>query len=221
MTGLLVLGTDTGVGKTLVAAGLTRWRRRRGLPVSPHKPVETGVGAEGPLDAALLAAAAGLPVSAVIGYALPDPLAPEVAAARVGVSLDLARMAERVRVGFPIVEAAGGALVRIAPGVAAADLAARWDLAPLLVAANRLGVLSHACLCVEALAARGTPVVAIALVEHREPGLAERTNPAELRRLLPGIPIVPVPCLPADRRGDPDRLADAVHPLACTLWTEA
>ena len=114
-----------------------------------------------------------------------------VAAQRAGVTLDIARMDARVEAlrarGPMVVEGVGGALVEVVPGVAVADLGARWDLDVLIVAGNRLGVLNHTLLTVEAVAARGARIAGVVLntVHPGEPTVAERTNAAELARLLP------------------------------------
>ena len=81
--GFFVSGTDTGVGKTVVACALVRALRRRGLDAGVMKPIETGVGAEGPLDAQALrsAAAATEPLEEICPQTFALPAAPTVAAA--------------------------------------------------------------------------------------------------------------------------------------------
>ena len=108
-----------------------------------------------------------------------------------GRSLDIAELDARVAqlraLGPVVVEGVGGALVEVVPGVAVADLGARWDLDVLIVAGNRLGVLNHTLLTVEAVAARGARIAGVVLntMHPGEPTVAERTNAAELARLLP------------------------------------
>ncbi|MDX1566641.1 MAG: ATP-dependent dethiobiotin synthetase BioD, partial [Longimicrobiales bacterium] len=94
MIRLGVTGTDTGIGKTVVAGALTALAREEGLDVAAMKPVETGVERGGPdTDAVLLREAAGGtdPLKLVCPVVLPEPLAPSVAARRAGreVKLDL------------------------------------------------------------------------------------------------------------------------------------
>jgi dethiobiotin synthetase len=134
------------------------------------KPVESGTeDNEGvPADAGLLARCCGAEPEHCIVYALPEPLAPVLAARRAGVSIDITRLdaafeAACVAHEFVVVEGVGGARVEVAPGVDVADLAARWRLATLVVAANRLGVLSHTLLTVEALQRRNVPVLGVVL----------------------------------------------------------
>jgi len=228
---LLVTGTDTGVGKTLIAAGLCAWRRQQGLPVSALKPVESGTDEAGgvPADAALLARCSGQPsYEDSVVYSLPEPLAPVVAARRAGVDLDVEvldrRFAElRAGGGALIVEGVGGALVEVVPGVTVVDLAYRWHLPALVVAANRLGVLSHTLLTIESLEQHEVPVVGVVLntLHGGEPTVAEQTNAEELSRLLPRrAPLLAtVPWLPEVERGDPAALALAVEAVAGILWS--
>lgn len=219
MIRLGVTGTDTGVGKTVVAVALTAALRRRGLRVAAMKPLETGVAPDDPRrDAAQLHAAAGQRHDrALVGpVVLPDPLAPWVAAERVGRPVDLAELdaafaqlakdAEAV-----VVEGAGGLLVPITPDLAYDGLFRRWRLDLVVVAANRLGALNHTLLTVRAARAAGLRVRAVVLNDlpaaADEP--ARRTNLAALRALLPEVPIVPFPTL-ADPP-DPDAAAHAAE----------
>src|SRR5204863_4198260 len=98
LRGLFVTGTDTGVGKTLVSAGLLRLARRAGRVPIPFKPVETGCDPE-PADARRLWRAAAPPIAAdeVCVHALPLPAAPELAAAAVGLRIDLDALVDRAR----------------------------------------------------------------------------------------------------------------------------
>lgn len=224
MTGLLVTGTDTGVGKTVVSAGLVAWARRFG-PVAPWKPVESGTGDSGglPADAGLLALCAGVSPELVCGLALAESLAPVVAARRAGIPLSVesfdAAMAALPTRGLPVVEGVGGALVEVCEGVMVADLPRRWGLRAVVVAGNRLGVLSHTLLTVEALLARGADVAGVVLntLHPGPPSVAESTNAAELVRTLPaGVPLLGAVPFVADR--SPAALADAVADVAASLF---
>ncbi len=231
LTKLMVTGTDTGVGKTLVAAGLCAWRRKRGLPVMALKPVESGTAeADGiPADAALLARCAGRPGHEdCVVYALPEPLAPVLAARRAGVEIDIQALDRRFEAlraagGVLVVEGVGGALVEVAPGLSVTGLAARWHLPTLVVAANRLGVLNHVLLTVEALEQHEVPAIGVVLntVHGGEPSLAEQTNAEELARLLPRRSplLATVSFVPEEQRGDPEALALAVEAVAGILWS--
>jgi dethiobiotin synthetase len=197
---LLVTGTDTAVGKTVVAAALALARRSQGRRVVAYKPVESGVGDGAPSDAAILAAASGASeILAEPVLQLAEPLAPAVAADRAGISIETDAMEQRIRAmrdkGWSlIVEGAGGLLVPLAWGYTALDLAERAGLAAIVVARPGLGTLNHTQLTVDALVRRGVPVRAIVVnMRGDSPDLAESTNPAALERMAPGIPIVLVP----------------------------
>ncbi len=197
---LLVTGTDTGVGKTVIAAALILARRDAGLRTIGFKPVESGVGTEEPADSAILAAAGDVREALAEPIAqLREPLAPAIAAERAQVQLESAEIEKRVKslreAGWGvIVEGAGGLLAPLTWGYTALDLAARVELEAVVVGRAGLGTLNHMQLTVEALRRRGVPVRALILNACGDPpDLAESTNPAALMRLLPGIPVVVVP----------------------------
>ena len=215
--GLLVAGTDTGVGKTSVAAGLARLLRDRGVDVGVMKPAATGVPPDG--DADLLRAAAGCddPLDLVSPLRLRDPLAPAAAAEREGSSPDPASLlrafaALAARRRFVVVEGVGGLLVPVAWNWTLADMAREFALPVLLVARAGLGTLNHVALTLEAARARELRVLGVVLVrEHGgPPGLAEETNPASLRRLGCGPLLRTLERLPADGAADPAALAAAL-----------
>jgi dethiobiotin synthetase len=219
---LLVTGTDTGVGKTVVAAGLVLALRERGIKVVGFKPAETGVGDAKPADSELLAQASGIREPAAQPLLrLAEPLAPAVAAERAGVGLDPSNLRQRLAQlradGYTVVvEGAGGLLVPLAWGHTAADLAVEEGLEVVLVARAGLGTLNHVLLTVEALRRRDVPLRGVVLNGRGEaPDLAEATNPGALARLLPGVRVVSLPryaavsALEAARRSVP-----ALAPLA-------
>lgn len=194
--GILVTGTDTGVGKTYVAVLLARRLRAEGLRVLPFKPVESGCapgagGAPHPADAAALrdAAAPGEPLSSVCLYALSEPLSPHLAAAREGVGVDPARIRREIRRGLDraqvvLVEGAGGIAVEIAKGYSFADLARDAGLAALVVAENRLGVLNHLRLTLSFIERSGVALAGAILNDRaRDDFPARESNEAEARRI--------------------------------------
>jgi dethiobiotin synthetase len=199
MIRLGVTGTDTGVGKTVIAVALVSMLRRRGLRVAAMKPVETGVTPGAPTDAArLLAAAGGRDRPGDVGpvtYA--EPLAPLVAAGRMGRPVDLSALdvalgrlaAERDAI---VVEGAGGLLVPLAEQVSYAALFARWRLGLVVVAANRLGAINHVLLTVQAARAAELQVRGVVVNDGTGagPDLATATNGAALARLLPDVPVL-------------------------------
>jgi dethiobiotin synthetase len=175
--GLLVTGTDTGVGKTLVSCALLRALARRGHRVGVYKPAETGVPEDemGELQGEdcgrLLAAANSAQERRSVHHALyPIPAAPLVAAEAAGESIDpagLARSFEELTGSFDAVwvEGAGGLLVPIAEGFTYAELALRLKLSVLVVVGSKLGCINHALLTLSELERRGVPVVGYVLNE--------------------------------------------------------
>lgn len=187
MNGVLVTGTDTGVGKTVVAALLCRARPR----ATYVKPVQTGLDEDRP-DCELVAELAGCAVRQ--GPAFYEALAPAVAARRAGVALTRARLLEAFRGLDDVVgEGAGGLLVELGTdGTTLADLAADLALPLAVVARPGLGTLNHTRLTLEAAWARGLRVLGIVVNGYpREPGVAEETNLDELARLAPVLAVVP------------------------------
>lgn len=177
--GVFVTGTDTGVGKTVVACELVRALRAEGRDVGVMKPIETGVGPEGPLDAIALREAAGAPES--LDETCPQrfalPAAPNVAARAEGRAVDLdllregfARIAARHE--FAVVEGAGGLLVPIARDVAMIDLALQLRLPLLVVARARLGTINHTLLTLEVAGTRGARVAGV-VISHADGALSE------------------------------------------------
>lgn len=162
--GLFVTGTDTGVGKTLIAAALLRALARGGRRAVGMKPVSAGLAADGsanPDVAALLAAGnVDAPLPDRNPYAFAPAMAPHLAAAEVGATIDLDVIAAayaRLAAGsdLVVVEGAGGALVPIDATYDMLDIAARLRLRVLLVVGMRLGCLNHALLSAAAIRARG------------------------------------------------------------------
>lgn len=204
MTVLLITGTDTGVGKTLVSASLLLWARSLGLRVGGMKPIESGCtrradGSLHPGDGALLREAAGAvdPLDVVCPYRLEAPLAPGIAARREGVDFDLSTIEERIRSlaerhgdGL-IVEGAGGLLVPLTPDFATLrELAPRLGASALVVARPTLGTINHSALTVEALRAAEIPCKGVVLNRVR-PGEEEaaRDNAAAIEAHC-GVPVL-------------------------------
>jgi dethiobiotin synthetase len=155
---VFVTGTDTGIGKTLVACALLRRLAADGVSAIGMKPVSAG--GDEDIEALLGAGAVRADRSLVNPYALKEPIAPHVAAAREGVMIDLDRirrcfeslrtMADRV-----VVEGVGGFCVPLNDRQDSADLAVLLGLPVVLVVGMRLGCLNHALLTQQAILARG------------------------------------------------------------------
>jgi len=161
---LVVTGTDTGIGKTVISAALTRHLRAH-----YWKPVQAGL--EGETDSQTVARLSGLGPSAIIreAYRLTTPCSPHQAAAIDGVTIDPARLALPEVVGPLVIEGAGGVLVPLAPGLLMADLFASWALPVVLAARTALGTINHSLLSLEALRARAIPVLGIAFIGEANP----------------------------------------------------
>lgn len=153
--GVFVTGTDTGVGKTLVAAALAQHLRNMGLRVGVMKPLETGVenpAEEGP-DATLLrwASETSAPRDQVAPVRLRAPLAPSMAAEMEKTFVDFGHLVETSRQlrrshDFVIVEGAGGLMVPIAGGLLIADLVRAMELPLMVVCRPTLGTINHTLL---------------------------------------------------------------------------
>ncbi len=158
--GFFITGTDTGVGKTLVACGLAAAFREAGYKVGVMKPAESGCRNEKghlvPQDAIFLKAAAGSTqsIERICPYRLGVPVAPSVAAAHAAVRIRpdfLVRLCHDMGAAHDlmVVEGAGGLLVPLNSNYTYADLAREIGLAVLVVVGNRLGAINHALLTLE------------------------------------------------------------------------
>jgi len=212
--GFFVTGTDTGVGKTVVACALVRGLRERGLDVGVMKPSETGVDERGPLDAQALREAAEVadPLDLVCPQQLALPAAPSVAAAAAGREVDLvairsAWMELCRRHPWMVVEGAGGLLVPLARGLDMAGLAAELGLRVLVVARAALGTYNHTLLTLEALRQRGLTLAGV-VVSHTTGllGEAETRNLAALREALGSDLCGEVPLLAPGEQPGPEAL---------------
>jgi dethiobiotin synthetase len=155
---IVVTGTDTDIGKTVFAAGLTA-----ALGARYWKPVQAGL-ADGS-DAASVATL-GVPADHVLpeAYRLTTPCSPHLAAEIDGVTIDPDRLALPEIDDPLVVEGAGGVMVPVTRDLIFADLFARWGKPVVLVARTGLGTINHSLLSIEALRSRGVPILGIAFV---------------------------------------------------------
>lgn len=200
--GLFVTGTDTGIGKTRVALALLAALQARGLTAVGMKPVASGCarGAAGLRnDDALALMARGslvLDYAAVNRYAFEPAIAPHIAAAQVGVRIDLEAIAADYaalagRADAVVVEGVGGWLVPLNERESVADLAARLGLPVVLVVGMRLGCINHALLSAAAIRTRGLKFAGW-VANCVDPAMAElEANIATLRGWM-GVPLVGV-----------------------------
>jgi dethiobiotin synthetase len=161
-----VTGTDTGVGKTLIAAALVHLGAQLGYAAAGLKPVAAGCREQGGRllseDVELLQAASSVQLAPAIinPYAFAPPLAPHIAAQQASCRIELSSIVAAVKqaqaeADFLVVEGVGGFRVPLGPDLDTADLAQMLGLPLVLVVGLRLGCLNHALLTAEAIAARG------------------------------------------------------------------
>ena len=207
LPGLFVVGTDTGVGKTFVASAIARTWRAQGRRVGVLKPAASGaLWREGRLwseDAGALieAIGGGVAPERVAPMVFEEPLAPPVAARRLGTPLDFGRVVESTRscldwwadhAEVMVVEGVGGLLCPLAEGATVADLAIALDYPILIVAHRGLGTLNHTMMTVEAALARSLRIAGVILNGARptvDP-VAEGSNAGELARRLGGVALL-------------------------------
>lgn len=230
--GFFITGTDTGVGKTVVAAGLVQLAASQGQRAVGLKPVASGA-CRTPLglrndDALALAAASSVPLP----YELTNPvcfepaIAPHIAAAEAGATIRVESLVEwygraTAAADLAIVEGAGGWRVPLHPAGFLSDLPERLGLDVLLVVGLRLGCLNHARLTLEAIAGSGRCRCAGWIGNCVDPGFARLDeNLATLTRLLGGPPLAVIPPL-----APPAAAAVLAHlqqpALLHTLWPDA
>lgn len=180
---LFVTGTDTEVGKTVVACALARGLRELGARVEVMKPVASGAQrtAQGLRSADALAlieaARTETPYELVNPYCFEPPISPHIAAkdAKIEIDIDKIRECSRIlgaRADWVLIEGAGGWLAPISDHHTMADLALALEAEALLVVGLRLGCLNHAQLTRFGIAARGVPFAG---------WIANEVDPAMLR----------------------------------------
>ena len=184
--GVFVTGTDTDVGKTVVSALIARGLRARGLAVSALKPFATGAPGPG-ADALLLGEAAGH--APRVFQSFPTPAAPERAAREAGSVVDVGGAIRWVldQAGTLVVEGVGGFEVPLDATHRVSDFARALALPVVVVARNRLGVLSHTLLTVDAVARAGLTVRAVVLNDAADSGPLLDWNAADLEHRVPRL----------------------------------
>ncbi|MCB9671688.1 MAG: dethiobiotin synthase [Alphaproteobacteria bacterium] len=206
-----VTGTDTDVGKSVITAALAAARHGQ---VTAVKPVASGVDG-GPGDAERIAIAAGHPPTVFATWR--TPVSPHLAAALEARPLDLHALLDWLdAIPEPrLIEGVGGWRVPLAlePRFEVVDLARHVDLPVLVVAANRLGVLNHTLLTVEAVRGAGLEVAAVVLNTVGAEDASTAHNLADLRALA-GVPVHPFPHVDPT---DPGALARAGRELDALL----
>ena len=209
--GFFITGTDTGVGKTFVTAGIAAVLKERGVNVGVMKPVETGCaekdGRLEPQDALYLKNAAGVSdeLDLINPYRFKACLAPSIASKLEGKNIDFNRIKEcydtlASKHSLMLVEGAGGLLTPINEAYTVADLIKLLNLPIIIIAASRLGTINHTLLTVRYAQSNGIEVKGIIL---NYPTLstdeALSTNQAEIKRFA-NVPVLgELPFCYADR----------------------
>jgi len=221
--GIFITGTDTGAGKTVVAAGLVRLLAGQGRRVLGLKPIASGAvrTTAGLRNADALALAAEssvhVPYAVTNPYCFEPAIAPHLAAAEVGVPVPMTELLRWYRdagadAEFAIVEGAGGWRVPLHPEGFLSDLPEQLGLGVVLVVGLRLGCLNHARLTLEAIEQSGRCRFVGWIGCQVDPDFARLdANLDTLVRLLgrPALAVVPHLAEP-----DPDRTASCLSTLA-------
>lgn len=192
--GVFVTGTDTGVGKSVLAAAICAALAARGERVAAFKPAVTGLDeapGEWPADHALLASAAsaGQAPEDIAPYRFGPPLSPHYAAELAGERIEPARVLESAgaaarRSTVLVVEGVGGLMVPLAPGYSIRDLAVDLALPTVIAARTALGTISHTLLTLDAARAAGLRVAGVTMTPWPEdPAPIERSNRDAIERL--------------------------------------
>jgi dethiobiotin synthetase len=224
LCGCFITGTDTGAGKTVLAAAVVAGARARGVAVAARKPVITGLEdrnpPEWPPDHELLARAARCSVEEVAVVSYGPPVSPHLAAQLADRPIDPAELEHEILAAgagakLVVTEGVGGLLVPLSDGYDVRRLAVSLRL-PLLIAARPgLGTINHTLLTVEAARSAGLEVTAVVLTPWpQSPGVIESSN----RATIAALGDVAVEVLPAVARADNDLLAEAAESLPLEQW---
>ncbi|MEW6095766.1 MAG: dethiobiotin synthase [bacterium] len=204
--GLFITGTDTEVGKTVIAAGLAGFFKQKGIKVGVMKPIQTGAikrnGRLISLDIELMIKASGIieNINLLNPYCLEPPLAPLVASQITGINLDIKKILTayaklKAKYEIVIVEGAGGILVPILNNYLMIDLIKDIELPILIVAKPSLGTINHTLLTIKQAQAEGIRVLGVIInaLKEDKAEVAERTNPQIIEELsqVPILAVIP------------------------------
>jgi dethiobiotin synthetase len=199
MTGFFITGTDTGIGKTIIAGAIAGVLRERGYDFGVYKPVQSGhLVHQSDGDAARLKGLSGVEdsVEQICPYSVAEPLAPELALKRAGQQVTLKdlqmgyhRLKEKHT--YIIIEGAGGLAVPYVQDRLVVDAAAMFDLPLIIVARPNLGTVNHTLLTIEYARQRGLQAAGVIISGYREElaDIGEQTNPAMIESYS-GIPVL-------------------------------
>lgn len=160
----VVVGTDTGVGKTIFAAALVG-----AMDAFYWKPVQAGL--DGETDSQTVARLSGVAAAQILpeAWRLQTAASPHIAARREGVAIDPAALNPPACPGPLVIETAGGVMAPLTVETPTIDVLARWRSPTILVARTSLGTVNHSLLTIEALRRRNIPICGVAFVGDAEP----------------------------------------------------
>ena len=224
MRGCFVTGTDTGVGKTVLAAAIVASLRARGVAVGAVKPVITGLDEPAdpnwPPDHELLARVAGVAPDAVNAFGYGPPVSPHLAAALAGQRVKVDRLLAAVQAAAStaevlVVEGVGGLMVPLTETHDVRGFAREVGLPIVIAARAGLGTINHTLLTLEAARAAGLELLGVVMTPWpAEPELIERSNRETIER-LGGVQVATLPWI---ARADPELLAAAAQSLPLQDW---
>lgn len=186
----VIVGTDTGVGKTIFSAGLVG-----ALGACYWKPVQAGLDEE--TDSQTVARLSGARAEQILpeAWRLKTASSPHLAARADGVEIDVAKLDPPARVGDLIIETAGGVMAPLTDRMPTIDLIALWGLPVIVVARTALGTINHSLLTIEALRRREIHIKGVAFVGDDAQAVEQTiTDMGSVRRLgrLPRLePLTP------------------------------
>ncbi|MFH1561898.1 MAG: dethiobiotin synthase [Nitrospirota bacterium] len=236
--GVFVTGTDTNVGKTVIAAGLAGLFKEKGLTVGVMKPIQTGAtkrnGKLISLDIELMIKTSGITedINLLNPYCLEPPVAPLVASQITGVKIDIERILTayaklKAKYEIMIVEGAGGLLVPILneasfPDYLMLNLIKDLDLPILIVAKPSLGTINHTLLTIREAQSQGIRVLGVVIngFKEDEAGLAEQTNPQVIEELskVPVLSVIPYSPKISLEKGDPGDIVELLkEKMSCDV----
>lgn len=198
--GVFITGTDTGVGKTVVAAGLAGVLKKRGVKVGVMKPIQSGGLRRGEKvlsqDIQMMIKTTQIKeeLSLLNPYCLIQPLAPSEAAKLEGVEIRIERILEafdtlRRRYDFLIIEGAGGLIVPIREDYLMIHLIKDLSLPLLIISRARLGGVNHTCLTVGYARGEGIPLIGIIINSTKAEDENFAKGNSEMIQRITGLPI--------------------------------
>ncbi len=228
MSSIFVTGTDTGVGKSIITAGLTSLLRKRGVNCVALKPVETGCklhhGELFPDDGHFLwrASEESISLDNVTPFRFSMPASPYRAAALQDSRLRISDIIEHIRAieetyDLMIVEGAGGLFTPIEGKRTMVDLIKELDTPVVLVARVKLGTINHTMLSIEALTRRNLNILSVILSKgEMDEGPEEKYTPNDIKRMNSNIPIFQFPFLAGNTMNSPRNIGTVMEKVLGT-----